>query len=117
MLGMQNFLLHQTVPTTLVAVHEGEPVGSAALVECDMDDRREWTPWLASVYIDEAWRNKGLATKLIGAIEQLARKAGFEKIWLYTEDAQNLYRKLGWETVETRLYKNQPVECMSKILN
>ncbi len=116
MLNMQSFLLHQTVPTTLVAVEDGEPIGSAALVDCDMEDRSDWAPWLASVFIAPDHRKQGVATRLIGAIEKLAADAGYAKIWLYTEDKQSLYRKLGWVSEEKRQYHGHSVECMSKQL-
>lgn len=104
------------IPMTLVALDDGgEPLGSASLIEEDIDgDPR--TPWLASVYVTPAARGRGLAGILIGAIEEAAARLGTERLWLFTPDRQRLYAGLGWTAAETRAYRDQHITIMWKDL-
>ena len=34
-----------------VATCEQTVIGTASLIECDMETHPEWSPWLASVYV------------------------------------------------------------------
>src|SRR6478735_6719221 len=57
---MQRYLSADAIPSMLIAIENGEVLGTAALVESDMDSHPELTPWLASVYIREDQRGRGL---------------------------------------------------------
>ncbi len=52
------------------------PVGTAGLIETDLDGRPELTPWLAALYVQPASRGRGHALELIRAVEGEAVKAG-----------------------------------------
>jgi GNAT superfamily N-acetyltransferase len=104
------------VPSFVIAVEGAELIGSASLIEQDMDNRPDLTPWLADVYIKPKFRGQGIATSLVQRIEAVAKSAGITKLFLYTPDAASLYRRLGWATVEECKYKGVEVVLMSKIL-
>lgn len=57
---------------TFVLLADGGPVGTASLVEHDLDERPDLTPWLAGVYVAPAMRGRGYAGRLIGAVEDAA---------------------------------------------
>jgi GNAT superfamily N-acetyltransferase len=42
------------------------------------------TPWLASLFVHPAMRRRGIASVLIGAAEDLARKNGVSTLYLHT---------------------------------
>ena len=84
------------IPTTFVAVVDSEPVGSAGLVLCDMDTRRDLSPWLGSVYVLPAFRRRGIATALVSHALARAREFGIECLYLWTDSAASLYERLGW---------------------
>jgi GNAT superfamily N-acetyltransferase len=88
------------MPHVLVSLADGEPVGMATLAAHDLDARPDLGPWLAGVYVLPAFRGRGHATHLVGAIEDLARAAVIPALWLYTRTAEPLYRRCGWCTVE-----------------
>ncbi len=102
---------------SVFAVMDGErPVGMASLVVDDMSDRRELTPWLASVYVLPEWRGRGIASRLVRRVEEEARAHGVERFYLYTPDQQALYRRLGWQDVEQREYRGEMVTIMQRDL-
>ncbi|WP_378222225.1 bifunctional helix-turn-helix transcriptional regulator/GNAT family N-acetyltransferase [Aquamicrobium soli] len=89
----------------LVARSDGAPVGCAALVRLSaetMEIKRMWTAPLA--------RGRGVARRMLGELERLAREAGCRKILLDTNrsltEAQTLYRRQGF--VETARYNDNP---------
>jgi GNAT superfamily N-acetyltransferase len=53
------------IPMTVVALDEGEPIGTAALTERDMETHRELSPWLGGVYVVPSARGRGVARALV----------------------------------------------------
>jgi GNAT superfamily N-acetyltransferase len=88
-------------PQAFVLLVDGEPVGTASLVVSDLDQRPDLTPWLAGVYVAPEARGGGYAYDLVHAVEDAARAAAIPTLWLYTSRAEGLYRKIGWETVDS----------------
>lgn len=104
------------VPSVFVAISGEKPVGTASLVADDMSIRRELTPWLASVFVVPEWRGQGIASMLVKRVEVEAIDSGLQHFYLYTPDQQALYRRLGWQDVETLEYRGETVTVMSRQL-
>ncbi|MCG7599383.1 GNAT family N-acetyltransferase [Halomonas sp. McH1-25] len=105
------------VPRVFVALHEGQPIGTASLIESDMTTRPQLTPWLASVFVPPEWRGQGIASRLVRRVEEEARWAGIERFYLYTPDQQALYARLGWQAYESLTYRGEAVTVMTRYLN
>lgn len=93
------------LPRTFVLLDGETPVGTASIVEHDLESRPQWTPWLAALVVDRAARGRGYSRTLVGFIEDFAREHGVDALWLFTWSAEGLYAKLGWRPVE-RLDQN-----------
>ena len=106
----------QAMPRTFVLLLDGEPIGTASLVADDLDKRPDLTPWLAGVFVVPSMRKQGHAARLITAVEQAAAKAGFAALWLYTNTAEPVYARAGWERIETLQHNNQPYAVMRRTL-
>lgn len=104
------------IPLALVALENRAVIGTASLKKFDMDTRMQYSPWLASVYVSEKWRGKGIGTSLVRVIEDKAKEIGVKILYLYTPDAQNFYAKLGWRELESTEYRGQDVTIMIKNL-
>jgi len=102
------------IPSIFIAVSGNQLAGSAALVQNDMDTKPELTPWLAAVYVKEAFRHQGVATDLIARCEAEAARSNAKTWYLYTEFASRLYEKLGWLHLERCDYKGVTVDVMYK---
>ncbi|SFU73904.1 GNAT family N-acetyltransferase [Halomonas korlensis] len=102
------------VPSVFAALHGDTPVGTASLVADDMSDRRDLTPWLASVFVPPEWRGQGVASRLVRRVEQEAQAHGHDRLYLYTPDQQRLYRQLGWRDLEARDYHGEAVSIMRR---
>ncbi|VAW91025.1 hypothetical protein MNBD_GAMMA21-2074 [hydrothermal vent metagenome] len=99
-----------------VAHQNSTPLGSARLVENDMDTHPELYPWLASLYVHQDYRQNGIGSALIKIIEKAATELNFKSIYLFTEDMQTLYINHGWEVYSKEQYYDQTVTIMSKYL-
>jgi GNAT superfamily N-acetyltransferase len=86
--------------TALLAEVDGQPAGSCLFVREEIDPKHDLTPWLAALYVAPEFRNRGIATALVRAIEQHARSVGCDELFLYTITAEPLYAKLGWTALD-----------------
>jgi GNAT superfamily N-acetyltransferase len=102
------------IPSVFIAVSGSQLVGSAAIVQNDMDTMPDLSPWLAAVYVKEAFRHQGIATELIARCEVEAARSNANAWYLYTEFASKLYEKLGWCHLERCEYKGLTVDVMYK---
>lgn len=80
----------------VVALIDGEPAGTASLTAEDSDARPDLSPWLASVYVVPRFRGAGIAPLLVKAVEAAAWRAGYPRLWLFTDGQVDLYASLGW---------------------
>src|SRR5690242_15674592 len=62
---LQGHLDAGSVPQTFVAVDGDQLLGSASLVAADLPSRGDLSPWLASVYVDPPFRNRGIGAALV----------------------------------------------------
>ena len=104
------------VPIAFVALgDDGDIVGTASLIFDDLEgDPRN--PWLASVYVPPDHRRKGVASVLVGAVEDAARRIGYDRLYLFTTSAASLYAGLGWRALELCDYRGEHVQVMDKSL-
>jgi GNAT superfamily N-acetyltransferase len=86
--------------TALLAEVDGQPAGSCLFVREEIDPKHDLTPWLAALYVAPAFRQQGIASALVRAIEQHACDVGCLELYLYTITAEPLYEKLGWSVRE-----------------
>jgi predicted N-acetyltransferase YhbS len=95
----------RTVPSVLVAVAEGEVLGSATLVACDLPARPRLTPWLAQLFVTPARRRAGVGAALVRATLERAKRCGHPRVYLYTSGTlPDYYARLGWQVVERLEY-------------
>ena len=88
------------LPVRLIAMTDGKCAGTAALVENDFEGK-EYTPWLAALYVDKPYRNKKIGMQLVERIKEIAKNLNYRELFLRTEFAGNYYRKLGWQFIES----------------
>lgn len=100
------------VPQTFVAVEGEQVLGSASLVAADLPERSDLSPWLASVYVDSPFRNRGIGGQLVNRVAEEAQSLGFPVIYLFTPDRAAFYARLGWQEVEQNQWNGEPVTVM-----
>ena len=103
----------QEIPTTVVAVKNGVPVGSISLLADDMDSHPQLTPWLASLYVAREHRRQGIGAALVRRIIEEAKSLRVPRLYLYTPSEERFYRGLGWRTLEETSYAGKPATIMA----
>lgn len=97
---MKSRMNGRQIPTCIVANDVSGILGTASLIECDFEERPQFSPWLATVYVFEKARNKGVGSALVSFVENEAQLLGFKKIYLVTPDKESFYFRLGWQVIE-----------------
>lgn len=109
---MRDHLTPGRIPLTLVARQGTEVVGSASLISSDLATREALSPWLASVFVKDSERCRGIGTLLVKAVIDEARRLGFSSLYLFTPDRERFYQRLGWVTIEESDWQETPVVIM-----
>jgi len=101
------------IPTTLVALADGAPVGSVSLLEEDgLAGFAHCSPWLASLYVDVAWRGRGIGARLVRRVMALARALQVPRLHLFTPGQEAFYEALGWRSFAAATAEGQAVTVM-----
>ena len=87
-------------PQTFVLLEGDKPVGTVTLAREDLEERPNLTPWLAGVFVVPERRGQGYFRLLLAAFENACRAASIKVAWLFTNTAEDVYLKTGWETIE-----------------
>ena len=101
------------IPLTVVAFEGNDVLGSASLIEYDMETRMELTPWLAGVFVSEPYRRRGTGAQLVRRIMEETRKLNVPLLYLYTVHSEKFYAALGWEFMERTSYRHHNVVIMT----
>jgi len=109
---MQRLLAKEQVPTAFVALEGETLLGSASLIDNDMDTRKDLRPWLASVYVAPEFRDRGVGSALVQRVVDEARALGVETLYLFTPDRESLYARMGWKVIERTEYRGEQVVVM-----
>ena len=112
--GLQNRAGSTCVPFTLVAFEGIVPVGTASVVEQDMDTHPHLTPWLACVYVSADSRQKGIGSRLCEAAFSRTGELGIDRLYLFTPDRMRFYTRLGWSSMQQVSYRGEQVSIMAK---
>jgi GNAT superfamily N-acetyltransferase len=99
------------LPTALIA-QDGALLGSALLLAEDLAIRPSLSPWLAGVYVRRERRGEGIASALVAAAIEEARRQGLAQLWLYTPHNASLYARLGFQPHEQLTFRGTDVTLM-----
>lgn len=78
----------------LLLLNDDILIGFISIFPTDEDERKDLSPWYATMYVKEEFRGKGYSKILNNAILEEAKNRGFNKLYLKT-DLANYYEKFG----------------------
>ena len=79
----------------LVLNPKQEIIAGAGIIDNDFHDRKDLTPNLCALYVQAAYRNRGLARQLLDTARRDVGALGFSTLYLIT-DHTTFYEKCGW---------------------
>ncbi|KGA25831.1 GNAT family acetyltransferase [Pectobacterium brasiliense] len=95
---VRNSLNPAALPLTFIALEGERLVGTVGLWRCDLISRQDLTPWLASLYVEESQRDKGLGIALQQHVLDFCRRRGFDDLYLFATFS-GYYEKHGWRYI------------------
>ena len=100
--GLEPMLKGEGIPAGFVA-HRGEAyLGSALLIENDLEARPSLSPWIAALWVDPEHRRQGIANDLMTAARAAAATVGQQTVYLCGEKKVTpYYLARGWRQIET----------------
>jgi RimJ/RimL family protein N-acetyltransferase len=96
------------LPIRLIAFEANEPVGTILLRKNGSETLPNFQPELGGLYVVDSHRGRGIATELVRAGMQVARKQGYETVFATTAAAAGILERLGWEFVQTAVHQEGP---------
>ncbi|QOV19383.1 GNAT family N-acetyltransferase [Blautia liquoris] len=84
------------VPQWYVAISDGEIIGGLGVIENDFHDRKDLSPNVCAVYVEEEYRCNGIAGELLYYVCEDMKANGIDKLYLVT-DHTTFYERYGWK--------------------
>lgn len=88
---------HQAaVPQWYAAVENSRIIAGIGVIENDFHNRKDLRPNICSLYVEEEYRGKKIAGKLLDYVCQDMKAMGISTLYLVT-DHTSFYERYGWE--------------------
>ena len=97
---MKHSMQKEKLPKTYGLFLDNEIIGIYQFTNVNLIVRPDIYPWLANVYIDKRYRNKGYGKKMLETVKDMAKNIkDCKEIFLWTE-FKGLYEKFGWTFID-----------------
>ena len=93
---MNAYLSNQTDYGWYLCLDDNKIVGGLGVIENDFHMRKDLTPNICAVYVQEKYRNQGIAGNLLNMAVNDLKLKGISPVYLIT-DHINFYERYGWE--------------------
>jgi len=97
--------IDNALPKFYLMIENDTIIGSYALLTNDLISRQDLIPWFACLYVDENYRNQGIAKKLLAHGLNESYKKGYDMLYLCT-DLTDFYEKYGWNYFDIGYHLN-----------
>ena len=77
-------------------LENNEIIAGVGVIENDFHERRDLTPNVCALYVEEKYRCRGIAGKLLELVRDDMENKGISPLYLITEHT-SLYERYGWE--------------------
>ena len=88
------------IPIGLVAVDNGNPIGTVQLLKTSVSSHPHLKPWIGGLYVESRSRHRGIAARLIDAALATAKSIGVSKVYVGITAAREFYERSGWKYIE-----------------
>ena len=89
------------MPFALVAHQGDEFVGTTSVIASDLDERPQYSPWVAALWVEPDFRARGIGRVLVARAATEAFALGVDTIYLCArESLHGFYAGQGWRAIE-----------------
>ena len=93
---MSNYIRGYTEYGWYLCLYNDQIIGGLGVIENDFHDRKDLTPNICAVYVEQEHRCKGIAGKLLNMAVEDLRQKNISPVYLITNN-KNFYERYGWE--------------------
>ena len=86
----------KAVPQWYTVMVQGKIIAGLGVIENDFHDRKDLTPNVCAVYVEEEYRCRGIAGKMLDFVCEDMKEKGIDTLYLVT-DHTSFYERYGWE--------------------
>ncbi len=84
------------IPQWYVAIERDKIIGGLGVIENDFHNRKDLSPNICALYVEENYRGRGIAGKLLNYVCNDMNSLGIDKLYLIT-DHTSFYERYGWK--------------------
>jgi N-acetylglutamate synthase-like GNAT family acetyltransferase len=89
------------IPFALVAHRDETFMGTASVITSDLDERPQYSPWVAAVWVEPQYRMREVGTVLVTQAADRAFAFNIRRLYLCaTRERQRFYTRQGWTLIE-----------------
>ena len=89
------------LPMAVVAHADRGYLGSAFLIHSDMEERPQYSPWVAAVWVEAPERKSGVGSALIAEAAEIAGALGYRAAYICCrQELEGFYSRIGWKIIE-----------------
>jgi predicted N-acetyltransferase YhbS len=89
------------LPMAVVAHNQYGYLGSAFLIHSDMEERPQYSPWVAAVWVEASERRRGVGRALIAESTKIAGSLGYGVVYICCRpELEGFYSRIGWKVLE-----------------
>ncbi len=92
----ESLLKLKAVPQWYLAMEDNKIIGGLGVIENDFHERKDLSPNVCAVYVDENRRCLGIAGNLLNFVCEDMKAKGINTLYLVT-DHTSFYERYGWE--------------------
>ncbi len=85
--------------SVFAAVLEDKIVGFCTFLKTDYYPENRYSPWISSMFVDEAYRGRQICGEMIETVIAYAKELGFSKVFI-PSDMIGFYEKYGFEKID-----------------
>jgi RimJ/RimL family protein N-acetyltransferase/GNAT superfamily N-acetyltransferase len=102
--GLAEMMKGERIPFAIVA-HDGDAfLGSTLAIASDLDERPQFSPWVAAVWVEPQHRLKQVGRSLVGHAARTLFARGFARVYLCASaNRRNFYISQGWAPIEEKI--------------
>lgn len=84
------------VPQWYIATIDNKIIGGVGVIENDFHNRKDLSPNICALYVEEDYRCQGIAGKMLDYVYEDMKNKGINTLYLTTNHT-SFYEKYGWE--------------------
>jgi GNAT superfamily N-acetyltransferase len=89
------------LPMAVVAHNQHGYLGSAFLIHSDMEERLQYSPWVAAVWVEASERRRGVGRALVAGAAKSAGSLGYREAYICCRpELEGFYSRSGWKILE-----------------